>query len=365
MATSISTIDQVYEALKKEQVTHQTVYSFIHKQKTKNKSVNMQLGRIWFNLLLPDNYQLVNEPITKPVLDKIIFEIFNNESDPAKLVSFLDNMNKEAFKMSSIVPVSYNIDSLIVPDFILDKKEKLKEIKDIGILVKETNKLGEELVQYWEESDFNIASLVKGKITGKANVKAMANFFIARGVTTDIEGTSTDFSFNNITDGFNLKEFYENASASRGGFYIRSVGSAEPGVLARDVVYANSNIKLSNSENCGSKKYLEISITPTLASVLNDRYIITDNGELELVPDMSKYIGKTVKVRSPLYCKALDGICPTCYGELSRKTNSKNIGITAGVSINAILVQGAMQARHSVGGADSKVNFIKDIIKIA
>ena len=105
-------LQQVYKELEKENVDIHTKYSYSHRHKTKGYIKRLSLGRIWFNLLLPDDYPLVDEPVTKKVLNKIIRDIVE-KYDTETVADILTNIQREAFKLSSIVPVSLDEEHLI------------------------------------------------------------------------------------------------------------------------------------------------------------------------------------------------------------------------------------------------------------
>ena len=75
------------------------------------------------------------------------------------------------------------------------------------------------------------------------------------------------------------------------------------------------------------------------------RYII-DGKKLVLLDDrtMLKYIGKTVKMRSVLYCTS-DKRCNICAGELYYKLGIQNIGLTA-AKVGSNLLNMSMKSFH-------------------
>ncbi len=99
---------------------------------------------------------------------------------------------------------------------------------------------------------------------------------------------------------------------------------------------ANSHILLDDSkEDCGTTKYFKLQVDDTVAKIIKDRYMVTSTGRPKLIKDPSELIGKTINLRSPLYCKCPDGnICPTCFGDSWKKMNNKNIGVLIGGDIN-------------------------------
>lgn len=81
--------------------------------------------------------------------------------------------------------------------------------------------------------------------------------------------------------------------------------------------------------DCGTVKTLSVTI-PKNTDDYSYRYII-DGGKLVcLTPDIiGKYVGKEVKMRSPMYCIAKDCICSKCAGENFYKLGKRAIGLTA------------------------------------
>ena len=70
------------------------------------------------------------------------------------------------------------------------------------------------------------------------------------------------------------------------------------------------------------KKYFELNVTEDLADLLIGRYYI-DGTKLIQIENQKDIINKKIKLRSPLYCKAENGICPICYGDLYKKLKFK------------------------------------------
>ena len=60
---------------------------------------------------------------------------------------------------------------------------------------------------------------------------------------------------------------------------------------------------------------------------------------------MKKYIGKTVKLRSPMYCKN-DKICNICAGEADYKLNNINVGLGCS-NISTTLLRMGMKKFHT------------------
>jgi hypothetical protein len=100
------------------------------------------------------------------------------------------------------------------------------------------------------------------------------------------------------------------------------------------------------------------------------RYIEDPNkkGSLIIITEENKdkFVNKTVRMRSPLYCKSQKGICETCYGITCKKLDTKHVGLLAASAVNRVGIEGfAMKARHQATQVNlKKVNFIEDQIQL-
>ncbi|MEM4385528.1 MAG: hypothetical protein QXD03_03165 [Candidatus Anstonellales archaeon] len=357
-------LNRVYEELKKDGVTTETIYQYSHPIKTKGRLVNMSLGRIWFNLLLPDDYPIIDEQINKKKLNKILTDIVKKypSDEVAKVYS---NIQRESFKLSSMIPVSVSAESLVLPDNLKEEKDKLKNIKDPLEFQKKAYEIAEKYYNYLKENNSKLFSIIDSG--AKSSIKDLANIMIARGPVIGLDDKISEPISSSINDGFSVEEYYMAAKESRKTLYIRSKGAAEPGYLARKVVFANSNTILKG-DDCKTKRTLRITILDSMVDRIKGRYFISKDGRLTLIDDSNcrSLINKTIDLRSPLYCIEKDnGICKTCYGRMSNFSNN-NIGILAGNIINAVGVEGyAMKSRHKASQIDFKeANILEDMIDI-
>ena len=361
---SIKSLEDVYTELQKEDVNLQTKYSFSH-EKTDNKSKRLSIGKIWFNLMLPEDYPLVNEPVDKKKLNEILYDIY--QKYPAEVITnTIWELKKESFKIASIQPCTFNIDGLILPEEIEEKRKKLlnsdlesTQFNDRAI------ELAQEYLDYLKETNIGVYNtIVSGS---KGNISLIANIMIGRGSTLDIENDIGKPIKHSLNDGYNIEEYFQAAKVARRAFFIVANGTSEPGALSRRIMYSNSNIQIQSGD-CKTKKYLVITPDKKLIDRLVGRWYM-DKDKLKQITfkNKDKLIGKEIKLRSPIFCKSKnDHICEICYGQLAKETDTKLIGILAGSAINSALVESySMAAKHSTGSVDIKpVNFKEDILEI-
>ena len=123
------------------------------------------------------------------------------------------------------------------------------------------------------------------------------------------------------------------------GQYPKSCGTAVSGYKAKQVSSLGQAVILRKDVNdCGTKGYVEIVLSPSLKSKFLYRYII-DGGKLVLLDDetLNKYVGKKIKLRSIMYCGCDSGVCMTCAGKLFEKLQIDSIGLTTSTLTGALL----------------------------
>ena len=356
---------EIYELLKTKSLDEKIPYS--HKIKTKGRVKNMSIGRVWFNLLTPETYKLINEPVNEDKINEIIEDIYNKYS-PEISSEFITRLNYEAFRLGTLFPSSFDISSLIVPDFILEKKKELLLSKE-ELHPEEVNNISKQLaIEYLDyiknEYDSGIYDIIMSGAKGSPQDWAM--LMIAKGALLDIEGNISKPVLNSLDDGFDVEEFYSSAAESRYLQFYKSKGAADPGYLNTQMAFAFSGIFLSG-DDCNSTRYFNLLVTPSISKKILGRFYLNEKtNKLSLIKDLKtskSLINKTIKLRSPLYCKQKDGICKTCYGKLGDALSTNKIGLLTAATINDLGVNKAMKVRHEASQINiKKANFLKDII---
>lgn len=109
-----------------------------------------------------------------------------------------------------------------------------------------------------------------------------------------------------------------------------------------------SEILGPKDSDCGSLGYLEI-VIPKNTNDFVDRYIIEGNKLKVLSSDVIKsYVGKKVKMRSPMFCTRVGEkkcLCNKCAGDYYYKLNKENIGLV-GSKVATTLTQLNLQKFH-------------------
>jgi len=354
------TLEKVYKLLEDQNIYVDKMYEFIHSKKTDNKLIMISLGRIWFNLLMPPDYPLVNQPVPKDdISNKYMLDISNKYS-PKIASETCQKLLHEAFKLSTINPKSFLIDGFVLPPYWIAKKDKFSKnapkMTDEEFL-KESQELTKELLVYFKDKGIGINDVIESKTKGGSeDWKAL---LVARGFVIDIEGNISRINEAN-NDGYSVDSYYKGGAQARRNYFVRSTMTSKPGYLARKVTMACANIKIV-SDDCGSTQYLKINVDNKLAPRFFGRYYKNEKGDgLLCVTNSDDIKNKTMEFRSPIYCKEQNGLCNKCYGRLSNLVNNNNVGILAGGAVNNETINAMMKMRHKATQVEFvDVNFIK------
>jgi len=362
MATKyITTLSQVYNELS-QGAKLKDKYKFRHAKKTKDQEIVTTLGRIWFNLLLPEDYPFVDEPIGKKMLNNKILKNILDKYGPEEAAKVVKRIYEEAFKLSCYLPVTFEFEKIEPPKYLLEKRNELvkwieREDPKPDEVMQKIKELQKEYEKWLQENDVLLYYAVKGG--AKGSLADWSSMTLIRGYTTNVKGEiSKKPIIHSMNEGYDIEEWLNAANQSRRALYLQSTHAAEPGYLARRVVFACDHIEIS-SDDCGTTKYWKIHVNERIAQSIKGRYYI-DGSKLKRIDNPEKLIGKDILLRSPLYCKDKNGICAICYGDLWKELETRRVGIIAGAITNTVLLGLNLKAKHRIMLFDiEKVNFIE------
>jgi len=188
---------------------------------------------------------------------------------------------------------------------------------------------------------------------------------IMRGIIIDPEDKNKFFiSKKSLSQGIPKDEIHEHANLMVAGSFGRAKDTAIGGYLAK--LYAGafqSTVLGEKKSDCGSKAYMDVMISEIdiKQNKYTYRYIMENNKLVRLDPDIiHKYLNKTVKMRSPLYCRN-ESYCNVCSGDLYYKLGIVNIGLIFVKPANVIMLK-SMKSFHdlSVNVTDVNINDFVD-----
>lgn len=151
---------------------------------------------------------------------------------------------------------------------------------------------------------------------------------------------SYDFIEHGYLDGLRKEDIIAAGNIVVNSQFPKSCGTAESGYITKQYYAAYQCIVTDHDlEDCGTKRCLEFVLTADEVDDYTYQYI-NDNGKLVLLTEdnADKYIGKKIKLRSPMFC-ASQKICRHCIGEIPKMLNIESIGLTTGRIANTILAK--------------------------
>lgn len=148
-----------------------------------------------------------------------------------------------------------------------------------------------------------------------------------------------------LEEGWDVKDFPTICNEVRRGSFARAKETATGGVETKFVIRIFQSTKIIE-EDCGSTNYLHVNLTKDMAKKYLYRSILVDGKLITLENEnLSEYIGKTVLMRSPLYCHTHDGYCFTCMGGLFKAIDQELLSMVA-VGISSSFTKAALKSKH-------------------
>jgi hypothetical protein len=155
-----------------------------------------------------------------------------------------------------------------------------------------------------------------------------------------------ELSPNSFMDGIPPDKYYLYANLAIYGAFNRGVSTQYAGARTKELFSAMQSVKLDEpGSNCNTPFVKSVLLTPSNYAGYTWRYIVENKELILLTPEVIKqYVGKLVKMRTPLYCFG-DKICNICAGDLFRRLNIENIGL-ATTKITSTFLNMSLKAMH-------------------
>ena len=314
-------------------------------------TMQMTYGNYIYNMLFR---AVLDQPyigvVNKKVLNKHL-DLARRKLSPKLFVMLTQKLVELAAYAGNLYPISIAPDELDVPADIINLKNKILEQEDYLTAESRIKKeVLPKLKKYLKSIKSGLYYMAESGARGSWS--DIEQILIAKGYIADGTGKIlTEPIKSSFAEGLKPQEVLQMGSAAAKGTQDRSVGTQKTGALERELVFAAQNAVIAGN-NCGTTKFLEIKVeSSAIASSL--RYRFTKEFGLVTDDNYEKLIGKTVNVRSPIFCTDRKGICEKCYGTLWKTLKSKNVGIIAGQSIGERGTQLIMKTFHTGGKAES------------
>ena len=376
--------------------------------------VDTTVGRALLWDIVPDglSYDMVNQPMTKKAISKIINRCYRDVGLKATVI-FADQLMYTGFDFSTKSGASIGVNDFTIPsskgDIIAQAESEVKEIESqfASGLVTQGEKYN-KVVDIWSRANDLVAKAMMEVISteevvnkaGDVELQASFNsvFIMAdsgargspaqirqlagmRGLMARPDGSIIETPITaNFREGLNVLQYFISTHGARKGLADTALKTANSGYLTRRLVDVSQDLVVVE-EDCGTLDGLLMTpvieggdIIESLGDRILGRVVAVDvvkPGSKKVVLQAGYMIDEKcvesiellgideLRVRSPITCETRHGICSQCYGrDLARghRINSgEAVGVIAAQSIGEPGTQLTMRTFH-IGGAASRAS---------
>ncbi len=347
-------------------------------------------GRLIFNDVLPEDFNFINEVLDKKTLQEIVADLINKYGIES-IWKILDKIKDIGFEYATLSGITWGMTDLIIP---LEKEKILEIAEKEMILINGQYKQGlltgaerrMRAIGIWEKVGEKIAVIVPSATDPDGSVHAIVNSKARgswapiiqmtgiKGLVQNPKGETIELPIkSSYKEGLGVLEFFINTHGARKGLIDTALKTAQAGYLTRRLVDVSQDL-ITKEIDCQTVEGIKVNRFEqsdfgrpfsqrlfgrvSLENIKIDDKLIVKIGkiinrvEAEII-EKSKI--EVIKVRSPITCKSLHGICSSCYGLDLGKNKLIDIGEAVGVvaaqSIGEPGTQLTMRTFHSGGVA--------------
>ena len=411
-----SHIGEVEFALENKSISLHT--PIIYRTKTFNKETNeyedkkftTSPGRVILFKTVPQSENLpfdcVNKILTKKDVSNLLDNVYRFTGQKATCI-FVDQIMNVGFKYAAKAGISFGKDDLVIPEEknsliqetqkqvnsleaqyqegLITEREKYNKV--VGLWSTCTDKVAKAMMKTVSTSKDNQINSVyimahSGARGSEAQLKQLAGMrgLMARPSGEIIENPITS----NFKDGLTVLEYFNSTHGARKGLADTALKTASSGYLTRRLVDVAQDLTITQKD-CSCSNGLTVDTvyeSGEVAIPLKDRVfgryladdvktpegkVIMKNGEYishDEIETIEKENITSVRIKSPITCGCVNGICAKAYGRDLAKGEPVNtgeaVGIIAAQSIGEPGTQLTMRTFHVGGVASSsaeKSNF--------
>ncbi|MFH0712232.1 MAG: DNA-directed RNA polymerase subunit beta' [Candidatus Jorgensenbacteria bacterium] len=332
------------------------------------KIIETSYGRLVFNRELPTDFGFVNEHLNKKALAEIISEIINRYGIETSR-EYLDRIKDLGFRYATLSAVSWSVDDIVIP---AEKEEIIQQGNretDLiqsqfheGLLTEKERQ--RNVISVWTKVLREISGLVAKSLTpdnpihtiissgARGNWNQLNQTMGMKGLMTNPKNETIELPVKtSLKEGHKILEYFISTHGARKGSTDTALKTASAGYLTRRLVDVAQDL-IVKERDCRTKEGIEITkkegkefgysfaervySRTSLADIKIERKILVRAGEIisrAAAEKIEESAIESVKVKSPITCKATYGICAVCYG--ADLTTEKPIEVGEAVGIIA------------------------------
>lgn len=350
-------------------------------------------GRVIFNSVLPDFLRFHNDKVGAKEAREFISKALTI-ADEQVVADLVDSIKELGFHYATYSGVSFSVfDSIVPPEkpkVLAEAEKKVSEIdqnfrrglitdverRELSRVVwaEATNTLDD--LAWNAPAPDNSVKLIIGSGAARATRDQVKQISGMRGQVVDPTGKVIELPIrSNYREGLTSFEYFVSARGARKGLIDTALRTADAGYLTRRLVDVAQDV-LIREEDCKTKNFISLAkeeetFLITFSRRLNGRVAAEDvkiRGKVLVKKNAlinaqaAEAIDKAgiteVKIRSPLTCESLHGVCAACYG-LDLGYNrpvviGAPVGLVAAQSIGEPGTQLTLKTKHAGGIATSK-----------
>jgi DNA-directed RNA polymerase subunit beta' len=346
-------------------------------------------GRIILNNILPEDYPFVNEEVGRKKLGQIIDDMITMNG-AENIAPILDKIKTFGFSYATYSGTTWGIDDIMIPEAKGEIIKKAKAKADIitsqfdeGLLTEEERI--RKHIEVWQGAKGEVEKAIPASLDKKGSVYDMVTSGARgslsqitimagmKGLIASVSGETIEFPILSCAkEGLTPIEYFITTHGSRKGLTDTALNTAKAGYLTRKLFVVAQDVVVSE-EDCGTKDSIAIlrqtasGIHIPLSKNIRGRVLAEDIQAGEAAFKKGHLINKadaqaieesgveSVRVRSPLACKTIRGVCAQCYGLDLGKNHLVDLGEAVGtVAAQAIGEPGTqltMRTFHAGGAA--------------
>ncbi|MDD4466218.1 MAG: DNA-directed RNA polymerase subunit beta' [Patescibacteria group bacterium] len=351
------------------------------------------VGRLIFNLILPEKLRFVNAIINKGKIKDLIKDCLRLYGEQ-ETVKFIDDLKNHSFAFITKSGLSWGFGDLpdikekdLLIEAATKKVDLIQEQYEEGLLT--DSERYSKVVEEWTNAKDEIADICKKSLTTSLPVFSMIDsgargswaqpvqILGMKGLVTSPSGAIIELPVKgNFKEGFGVLEYFFSTHATRKGLSDTALRTANAGYLTRRLVDVAQDVIIAE-DDCGDNEGFLITRAETekngedFFKKIAGRYLAADLldakgkkvlaagellGEKEILLAKEKVVMEA-KIRSALSCHLHKGVCAKCYGNDLAYNKPVKLGATVGIiaaqSIGEPGTQLTMRTFHSGGVAGS------------
>ncbi|MCW5518071.1 DNA-directed RNA polymerase subunit beta' [Muriicola sp. Z0-33] len=372
-----------------------------------NQIIPTTVGRVLFNMVVPEEAGYINDVLNKKSLRDIIGKILA-VTDVPTTAEFLDKIKTMGYDFAFKGGLSFSLGDIIIPkekhEMIADANEQVDGIMmnyNMGLIT--NNERYNQVIDVWTSTNAMLTELAMKRIRedqqgfnsvymmldsgARGSKEQIRQLTGMRGLMAKPKKSTAGGGeiienpiLSNFKEGLSILEYFISTHGARKGLADTALKTADAGYLTRRLVDVSQDV-IVNIDDCGTLRGIEVEplkkneeIVETLGErilgrvSLHDVYdplteeLLLEAGQGIMEADVKKIEAspiEKIEVRSALTCEAQKGICAKCYGR-NLSTNKmvqrgEAVGVVAAQSIGEPGTQLTLRTFH-VGGIAGNIS---------